>query len=248
MSELVFHLPGALKSRGEQTDFTGPLSLILQLLSRSRIEVRDISVSQILEQYLTWLDEMAEMDLDVASEFVAMASHLMFIKSRTLLGDSEPEELVELISSLERLRATDVYAQIKPLVPTFQTMYYNGAGLICKTPEWFEPDESYRFAHGADELARAFEMILLRTVSPDEVMRSVRGSAPRPIAFPIDTKIAELTERMRRYGSVELAAVFRECTGRSETVAAFLAVLELCAAGRATLDEDAGRIQLTIDN
>ena len=102
MEDPIFHLSGVVRSRGEMQDFNGPLTLILQLLSKNKIEIKDISISLILEQYLDYLDEMADMDLEVASEFVAMASYLVLIKTKMLLaGGGEVDELGDLISSLE---------------------------------------------------------------------------------------------------------------------------------------------------
>ena len=75
-----------MKERNELQDFSGPLSLILMLLSKNKIEIRDIKIAEILDQYLEYLDEMEKMDLEIASEFVQMASHLLYIKTRTLLA------------------------------------------------------------------------------------------------------------------------------------------------------------------
>jgi len=116
MESPVFKLEGIVKEKDETTDFEGPLNLILQLLSKDKVEIRDISISSILDQYLAFLDEMAEMDLDIASEFVTMASHLTFIKTKMLLsGNEDISELEQLISSLEELRRGDVYLQIKDI-------------------------------------------------------------------------------------------------------------------------------------
>jgi segregation and condensation protein A len=104
MDDPIFHLEGVVKTKDEFEDFDGPLNLILQLLSKNKIEIRDISISTLLEQYLAYLDEMASMDLEIASEFVAMASHLMYIKTKVLLsGDEEVSELEQLMDSLEKV-------------------------------------------------------------------------------------------------------------------------------------------------
>ena len=81
----MYHLPGVVKSSSGETDFDGPLSLILMLLSKNKIEIRDINISQILEQYMAYLEQMQAMDLEVASEFIQMASHLLYIKTKMLL-------------------------------------------------------------------------------------------------------------------------------------------------------------------
>jgi segregation and condensation protein A len=108
----VFRLEGVVRAKAEVSDFEGPLTLILTLLSNNKIEIRDISISLILDQYLAYLDTMAVLDLDVASEFITMASHLMYIKTKMLLeGAEETEELTELISTLEELRGREKFCQ-----------------------------------------------------------------------------------------------------------------------------------------
>ena len=79
MDNPSFHLEGVVREKDEMQDFEGPLSLILMLLSKNKIEIRDIKISEILDQYLEYLAEMESMDLEIASEFIQMASHLLFI-------------------------------------------------------------------------------------------------------------------------------------------------------------------------
>ena len=96
-----FFLEGIVKEKNELQDFEGPLSLILMLLAKNKIEIRDIRISDILDQYLEYLDKMQSMDMEVASEFVQMAAHLLYIKTRMLLaGDKEVSELEVLMESL----------------------------------------------------------------------------------------------------------------------------------------------------
>ena len=84
-----FYLEGVIRDKDEMQNFEGPLSLILMLLSKNKIEIRDIKISDILDQYLEYLAEMQSMDLEIASEFVQMASHLLYIKTKTLLAADE---------------------------------------------------------------------------------------------------------------------------------------------------------------
>ena len=73
----VYHLEGVVKAKeAGMEDFVGPLDLILHLLAKNKMEIQDIQLSLILDQYLAWMDRRRELDLEVASEFVAMASHL----------------------------------------------------------------------------------------------------------------------------------------------------------------------------
>ena len=105
MENPVFKLEKVVRSRTEEMqDFEGPLDLILFLLSKNKMEIQDISISLICDQYLLWLEQRQKMDLDVASEFVTMASHLVYIKTRMLLSIEDEEaqsEMDALIQSLE---------------------------------------------------------------------------------------------------------------------------------------------------
>ena len=89
MDNPTFHLESIVKDKNELQDFDGPLSLILMLLSKNKIEIRDIKIAEILDQYLEYLERMERMDLEITSEFVQMASHLLYIKTKTLLAGEE---------------------------------------------------------------------------------------------------------------------------------------------------------------
>jgi len=95
----TYRLTGVVRTSQEQPeDFEGPLDLILHLIAKHRIEIRDIKISELLSQYLAWISQMKRMDLEIASEFIAMASHLVYIKSRMLLSlsDETPEQELEV--------------------------------------------------------------------------------------------------------------------------------------------------------
>ena len=115
----VFKLEKVVRSKSEEMqDFEGPLDLILFLLSKNKMEIQDISIALICDQYMTWLEQRQRMDLEVASEFVSMASHLVYIKTRMLLSIEDEEaqnEMDALIQSLEERRRSESYGKIKAL-------------------------------------------------------------------------------------------------------------------------------------
>ena len=97
MENPVFKLERVVRSKSEEMqDFEGPLDLILYLLGRNKMEIQDISISLICDQYLAWLDQRQKMDLEVASEFVTMASQLVYIKTRMLLSLEDEEAKSEM--------------------------------------------------------------------------------------------------------------------------------------------------------
>ena len=94
MDDPIFKLEKVVQTRGDEPleDFEGPLDLILYLLSKNKIEIQDIPIALILEQYQAYLEKRKRMDLEVASEFITMAAQLMFIKTRMLLNLEDEDD------------------------------------------------------------------------------------------------------------------------------------------------------------
>ena len=112
MDNPIYKLEKVVRDRREEDmqDFEGPLDLILYLLGKNKIEIQDISISLICDQYLAYLEKRQSMDLEVASEFITMASQLMFIKTRMLLSIEDEEaqrEMAALVKALEERRGNE---------------------------------------------------------------------------------------------------------------------------------------------
>lgn len=228
----VFKLEGIVKEKNELTDFEGPLALILQLLSKDKVEIRDISISSILDQYLAYLDEMAELDLDIASEFVAMASHLTYIKTKMLLsGGEDISELEQLITSLEELRRGDVYLQIKEIAQTLSGMYSRDELMMAGPPEYIERDSGYTYTHVNTELLEAMfrlvgkENLLINSINRREPVY------PSRVVYSISEKISEVVDTLKRSGEMPVKELFFSSRSRTEIIATLVAVLELCRVG-----------------
>ena len=238
MEDPTFRLEGVVRTRSDEDleDFEGPLTLILQLLAKNKIEIQDIQISQLLDQYMAYLDEMKAMDLEIASEFVVMASHLVYIKARMLINsDEESEELEELRQSLEKLKSRDIYENLKLALPALESMYNRGAGTLTKSPEYIEPDKEYKYIHQKEDLSDA----LARVFSRDSVTRSAdmgKILIPQRIVYSVTEKTNELIESLKRSGPRYLGLVFKESHSKTELVATFLALLELCRAGTVLLE------------
>ena len=121
MESPVFKLEKVVHSRSEEMqDFEGPLDLILFLLGKNKLEIQDISISLICGQYIAWLEDRQRMDLEVASEFVIMASHLVYLKTRMLLSiedDEAKSEMDALLQSLEERRRSENYVRVEGTGP-----------------------------------------------------------------------------------------------------------------------------------
>ena len=239
MEHPVFKLEGIVKTKEEAEDFEGPLTLILYLLSKDKIEIRDISISLILDQYLEYLEEMAELNLDIASEFVAMASHLAYIKSKMLLsGDEEVSELEQLMNSLEELQRGDIYVQIKSAAEILSGMYSRGGAMIAGPPEYLPTDTQYGYSHCGDDLLEAVVRVLGRDKVRIDSINTRVPAYPLRSLYPISEKTAEILERLRLSGNMSVWVLFYESKSRAELIAALVAVLELCKLGSVFLIGD----------
>ena len=121
MGEPQYRLEGIVHTKAEiMEDFEGPLDVIFEVLSKNKIEIQDVSITAILEQYLGYLDEMKRMDMEIASEFITMASHLMLIKTKMLLSAAEAaeaeSELDLLRQSLVERKRKEAMEQIRKAV------------------------------------------------------------------------------------------------------------------------------------
>lgn len=168
MEEPTYHLAGVMHTRDElPADFDGPLSVILLLLSKNKIEIQDVSITSILEQYLAYLDEMKRLDMEIASEFIAMASHLMLIKTKMLLSAAEREEAMSemelLIRSLEEKQRAEAYEQIRTAVAFLEPRSDIGNGFFPHAPQPLRPDATYRYRHEPQDLLRAMAAMAERS-------------------------------------------------------------------------------------
>ena len=243
MGEPQYRLEGIVHTRSEEMeDFEGPLDVIFLLLSKNKIEIQDVSISAILEQYLAYLDEMKRLDMEIASEFITMASHLMLIKTKMLLSAAEQAEAE---SELDLLRQSLVERQRKEAMESIRTAVVEleprneiGRCLFTKEPEPLKRDQTYRYQHLPTDLLKALEMIAERNsrqLPPPTVnFKGIVGKEP----YPVTKKAGEVLRQLVLRGVERLKNLFKRNKSRSEIVATFLAILELCRTGSVTLEDD----------
>ena len=232
MENPSFFLEGVVKEKNELQDFEGPLSLILMLLSKNKIEIRDIKISEILDQYLEYLAQMQSMDLEIASEFVQMASHLLYIKTTTLLtsDDEEVSELEVLMASLEQLKCKDIYNAVRQVTPELKQASELGLLYFSKLPEPLPKSaKEYEYRHEPVDLLKALASVYMRGGKTPE-LESFSSAIPKRIVYSVRDKSRQILSRLSG-GSVTLNSLYSECRSRSEVVATFMSVLELCSMG-----------------
>ena len=237
----IYHLEDVLRDKQEAGgNFVGPLDLILHLLSKNKLEIRDIPVAKILDQYMEWVSHRQEMNLEIASEFIAMAAHLLYLKTRMLLSAQDEEalsEMEQLMASLEERQRGEAYQRIKLVIGAMDACYQRGSAYIAKAPEPLPSGRRFDYRHTPDELQTAMERLMARSrrrlPPPVSAFQGVVGREP----YPVEKKVGEIMDRLRACRSLSLGLLWRESQSRSEVVAVFIAVLELCRTGQFYLTE-----------
>ena len=243
MEEPRYRLEGIVHTRSEvREDFDGPLDVIFLLLSKNKIEIQDVSITAILEQYLAYLDEMKRLDMEIASEFITMASHLMLIKTKMLLSAAEAaeaqSELDQLRQSLIERQRREAMEQIRLAIGVLEPMNDIGRCLFVKEPEPLRRDAAYRYRHEPEDMVRALDTISERNqrrLPPPTVnFKGIVGKEP----YPVTKKATELIRNLVLRGVERLKNLFKGNKTRSEIVATFLAILELCKTNSVSLEDD----------
>ena len=213
--------------------FDGPLDLLLTLISSAKVDIKDIFVSEITDQYLKSMELVEELDMDTASEFLQMAATLIEIKSRALLpkppkveeGEESPEEM--LIRQLEEYKAfKEVSARMKALEDDAKLLY-------TKLPEEFPlPPQQFEWKGlTMDKLSAAFARVLARLEAQADAEKFARREIRRD-TFTVSGCMMRIQRRLRR-GNVRFADLFDDAPGKSEMITVFLALLELIRLSRA---------------
>ena len=212
--------------------FEGPLDLMLSLIQKHKLNIEDIEISVLLEQFLLYLEQMQQADIEIAGEFMEMAAHLILIKSSALLPKHEAEQMKK------ELEGTLIeYALCKAAAERMKLRYV-GADVFVREPMDIELDLSYRLNHDPYELYDALAALSDRSRLMQ--LRS-RPLSIKPIVAKsyvrVFTKIVYVLRRVQRGVRVELNSLYKG-QNRSEQVATFLALLELSKHGHIAFSED----------
>ena len=243
MAEPQYRLEGIVHTKSElMEDFEGPLDVILELLSKNKIEIQDVSITAILEQYIAYLEEMRRLDMEIASEFITMASHLMLIKTKMLLSAAEQaeaeSELDLLRQSLMERKRKEAMDQIRVAITELEPRNEIGRNLFTKELEPLKREQGYRYKHDVSDLLRALDMITERNARqlppPTMNFQGIVGKEP----YPIGRKTGEVLRQLVLRGVERMKNLFRGNKSRSEVVATFLAILDLCKTNAVTLEDD----------
>lgn len=210
----------------ELPNFTGPLDLLLHLVRRNRVEITDIPIVRICDQYHAALKEMSELDLEVAGEFLVMAAWLLYLKSRTLLprpeeGSEDPRaELVERLLEYRRVKELAGVLYEEDVVRRCLWVPRIESSLPPSEVEidWEEVDLRV--------LARSYLQVLERFAMANPPPLKVL-----PLRYTVSEKMRELYRRVVLEGLIPLRAMLRRHDDPEEVVTFVVAALELARLG-----------------
>ena len=218
--------------------FDGPLDLLLTLISNAKLDIQDIFVSEITEQYLESMKLVEELDMDSASEFLQMAATLLEIKSRAMLPKPpKPEEEGALSPEEELIRQLTEYKQFKEISARMHQLEEEARALLTKLPEEYPlpPPNIEITGLTLEKLAKAFQKVLARAEA-NEQNENMASREIRRDSFTVAGCMAFISKRLRR-GSFRFVELFEENYSREEVITMFLAVLEMARLSRVHVEQ-----------
>lgn len=210
--------------------FEGPLDLLLSLIIKHKLNIYDIEISKLCEQFLLYLEQMKQADIEIAGEFLETAARLLLIKSSALLPKYEADELKKELEG-----ALIEYAVCKRMALRLREIY-GGENIFVRRPSQIEQDKTYANIHEPEELLWAMSNISYKT----EVRRLPKVVTPvtAKTYVSVFSKVLYVLRRiMREDKDVSVDELFKGQT-RSEQVAVFLALLELSKNSRIKFTDD----------
>ena len=216
--------------------FEGPLDLLLTLIHKNKVNIEDIPIALICDQYMEFVNEAQNMDMDVASEFIVMASELMLIKSKMLLPrDEETEEdpRKQLVDALLK------YQQAKAAMLVLTPRYAAYGGRMAKDTDEISVDKTFVHDQNLEDLCLAVRRILSYNAAAERA-KSKEPFTPmisKPIV-PVEVKIVGILDHIRKKRSASLGELLEDSVSLPDMIAIFIGVLELIKVNRITIVED----------
>lgn len=226
------------------SQFEGPLDMLLFLIGKAKIDIKDIFVSEITDQYVQSVNNAPDLDMDDASAFITMAATLIEIKSRSLLPKPEiedPEDPEQLL-----IRQLQEYQRIKQIAEDMKGFEKAAALLYKKLPEEYPlPPPTFELKNlTMDGLMAAFARVLARMKAPEEEVKIEERRIIRD-EYTIPRCRQHILRKLKK-GPVAFTELFSEHPSRDEVVTLFLALLELIRLGYATVEQDKVYDEITL--
>lgn len=217
------------------TDFEGPLDLLIALIEKNKMNILDIKISLICDQYLAFLAEAQQMDMEIATDFLNMASQLMVWKSEMLIPHEEEGE------KPPRFDLSDIlirHQHAKEAAPKMHPLYAFFSNRMVKDTDEISPDRSFVADQNLEDILGAVRRINSYHDSMERVKTAFVPMTSKPIV-PVEGKIVIILDTLATKGTATLRELLIDAPTLADLIASFMGVLELMKVRRIIM-EDAG--------
>lgn len=207
-------------------NFQGPMDLLLHLIKQSKMDIMNIKLEIIIDEYLEYIKKMEEMNLDIASSYLVMASELLYIKSRMLLPKSEEDDEDEEDPKERLINRLILYEQYKEQIDSFKELESERSTYYTKIPSClseYQTDEKKALIENVtlDDLVKAFEKFLERVDLEKPVHTKITKKE-----LSVEDRISNIKTRFKKEKRINFFDLFETKT-KEYVVVTFLAILEM---------------------
>lgn len=215
--------------------FEGPLDLLLTLIQKNKMNIEDIPIAEICDQYLDYIKAAQSMDMELAGEFIVMASELIRIKSKMLLPRLQPDEKdprAELADALLR------YQQAKQAAQKMAPMYALYSGRFVKDTDEISVDTTYVADQQVTSLCAAVRRIIAANESRPKAEKQVFAPMIAKPIVPVEVKIVGILHHIHKRKNPSMKELLSDATSLPDMIAIFLGILELIKVRKIQIEED----------
>lgn len=229
-------MPDIIKHKKEKykfviENFEGPLDLLLFLITKNKMNIFDISLNELTDEYVKYLEEMNESNIEVASEFIVMAATLLDIKARKLLPEIEPKEEEEEISEEDIINKIIAYKKYKEIAERINEMYSNNFGSFSKPFEKINFNTKLEYTgdrFSKQDIFEIYTRILYRNANKMNKKAEEINKLAVYEKVTVQDKVKQIVNYLNDNNNMVFNSVFNNnVCDNIEVVTAFLGVLEL---------------------
>lgn len=224
-------------------EFEGPLDLLLLLIAKNKFNINDIPLHELIDQYLYHINKYQENNMDIASEFLEMAARLIYMKTVSLLPKHDEIDDLKLELTTELME----YERCRTIAEKFSQMT-SGFDTCIKQPDEIDFDKTYLLTHEADMLIDAYISAVGRGQRKLPPPTTIFTKIVAKKVVSVSSKIVYVLKNLLRNGKRKMNSFFKGAESRSELVATFLAMLELCKANRIEINGTGDNAEITVKN
>ena len=215
--------------------FEGPLDLLLTLIQKNKVSITDIPISLICDQYIEYIAEAQRLDMDIAAEFIVMASELMLIKSKMLLpreDEDEDDPRATLTDALLR------YQQAKEATAKLSPLYAYYSGRMVKDTDEISIDKTYVHEQDVTSLCAAIRRVIAYNNALERAATTTFTPMISKPIIPVEIKIVSILKTIEKRGIATLEDLVIGEVTLPDLIASFLGVLELVKIRKLLVEDD----------